>query len=183
MSNYFRKIVTCYQPVIDSITNDLLSKAGFPRNGIKAFVVKQRKGHSIYHPDNIFSVPLWAYFRSREYFTYYVAHELAHIISHKHNDYTPGHKEPFYKYFKMICPKEYWHYETKYIKSSGQYFKEIYVGHSFSRGRWIDKQWFNRTVPCQSAKYPRGITKAQALQIAGKNGTVYKVIATRQRIK
>jgi len=110
--------------VIDSITNDLLSKAGFPRNGIKAFVVKQRKGHSIYHPDNIFSVPLWAYFRSREYFTYYVAHELAHIISHKHNDYTPGHKEPFYKYFKMICPKEYWHYETKYIKSSGQYFKE-----------------------------------------------------------
>ena len=60
---------------------------------------------------------------------------------------------------------------------------EVYVGHSFSRGRWIDKQWFNRTVPCQSAKYPRGITKAQALQIAGKNGTVYKVIATRQRIK
>ena len=60
---------------------------------------------------------------------------------------------------------------------------EIYVGHSFSRKAWTDKQWFNRTIPCQSNKYPRGITKKQALQIAGKDGTVYKVTATRQRIK
>ena len=122
MSNHFRKVVTCYQPMIDSITDDLLSKAGYPRNGIKAFVVKQRRGQANYK--NVFSVPLWAYFRSREYFTYYIAHELAHMISHRH-DYLPGHKEPFYKYFKMICPKEYWHYETGYIKSSGQYFKEL----------------------------------------------------------
>ena len=60
---------------------------------------------------------------------------------------------------------------------------EIYVGHSFSRERWTDKQWFNRTVPCQTKKYPRGITKKQALQIAGKDGTVYEVITVRQRIK
>ena len=60
---------------------------------------------------------------------------------------------------------------------------EIYVRHSFSRKTWTDKQWFNRTVPCQSNEYPWGITEKQALQIAGKGGTVYKVVATRQRIK
>ena len=81
MSNHFRKVVTCYQPMIDSITDDLLSKAGYPRNGIKAFVVKQRRGQANYK--NVFSVPLWAYFRSREYFTYYIAREDLNRLSHQ----------------------------------------------------------------------------------------------------
>ena len=71
---------------------------------IKGYVVKQNRGHA-YHFQSEFTVPEWAYVKGKEYFTYYIAHELSHIIAWRkfHND---GHDKNFYEVFKRICPKE-----------------------------------------------------------------------------
>jgi hypothetical protein len=56
------------------------------------------------------TIPLWAHLDDREgYEVYYLAHELAHA-------YGDGwqHNATFYKWFDLICPEEYQHYELEY---------------------------------------------------------------------
>lgn len=50
-------------------------------NDIKIKVKNIRRGHS-YHGTRYISIPFWASERSKEYFTYYVLHEISHIINH-----------------------------------------------------------------------------------------------------
>jgi hypothetical protein len=57
-----------------------------------------------------FSVPMWAWDRGNNYFTYYICHELSHILAKgfKHDVY-------FYNKFKKICPTYLWIYEHEYL--------------------------------------------------------------------
>lgn len=50
-----------------------------------------------------------------EYFLYYVAHEMSHILvrEKKLTNRTP-HNESFYQCFRQLCPVELQHYELNY---------------------------------------------------------------------
>ena len=79
-----------------------------PGSRFIGYVVRQRRG-SAYILSGSFTIPLWAYQRSQEYFFYYVAHEVSHLLACE-----PGHGEMFYDEFKRLCPSEWQHYEIEY---------------------------------------------------------------------
>ena len=56
-----------------------------------------------------FSIPMWAKNRGNEYFTYYICHELSHILSGWKHDCI------FYNKFKKICPNYLWVHEKGYL--------------------------------------------------------------------
>jgi len=67
-------------------------------------------------------------------------------------------------------------------------YYEIYIKKKYTKtytnGRTqTEYQYFDRRIPERSEKYTRGITEKEAIEIAGKDGTVLKEIVTRQRIK
>lgn len=66
-----------------------------------------------------FTVPLWAYKRGNDYFTYYVAHEMSHIIAWRKNHNGVAHDKHFYEVFKKLCPISCQKYELGYKKRAG----------------------------------------------------------------
>lgn len=122
MPNRFKKIVSHLQGDIDQTIDELLARIGEQRHGILGYVVNQTRGHAVYS-ENAFTVPYWAYMRGNGYFTYYVAHELAHLLNNRSDDFQPYHKAKFYKHFREVCPEGYWHHEFEYIKSSRRYLQ------------------------------------------------------------
>lgn len=46
------------------------------------------------------------------YATWYTAHECAHAFAFKEKHFEHG--LPFMQALKVICPKDFWHYETSY---------------------------------------------------------------------
>ncbi len=109
-----RKIVYTLQEKIDVIINSLA-----PGLGMKGYITDTYKGKSYF--EGFFSVPLWAYRKGVEYFTYYVAHELAHQIRYKRFDQCGYHDDKFYSVFKKVCPKELQSLELHYKKSFKKY--------------------------------------------------------------
>jgi predicted metal-dependent hydrolase len=75
----------------------------------KIYIVDQESGWCNYAKKYV-SIPLWALKeRKQDYCTYYVAHELTHIL-------TPWQKHnwKFYEELKRVCPKCCIHYELTY---------------------------------------------------------------------
>lgn len=82
--------------------------------GIRGYVVASKRGHA-YTSQSEFTVPEWAYNKSIEYFTYYIAHELSHIIAYRKFS-AHGHNKEFYDVFKRICPRDLQYHEISYLK-------------------------------------------------------------------
>lgn len=119
------KIQHSLQKEIDETISQLLEKyPEFLNTNITGYISDSECGRAFYS-ENKFYVPLWAfdkrfagktYHGDDGYFTYYVAHELSHIIS-GHKTGTVGHKKEFYDVFKQICPTEYQYFEINYKPS------------------------------------------------------------------
>ena len=90
-----------------------------PGCGFMGYVTNTQRGLSYY--EGFFSVPLWAWEKGPEYFTYYVAHELSHQIRYKRFGDSGVHDEHFYSVFKEVCPVHLQHYELNYKKSFAKY--------------------------------------------------------------
>jgi len=112
------KIVHSLQKELDEVQTKLLKKYYNIKPGykltkyIKGYVVDQCRGHGRKY---YYSIPLWAYKRGKDYFTYYIAHELTHMLSGK------GHRKQFYDVFKQICPDHLQFNEYDYLKKSKNY--------------------------------------------------------------
>lgn len=107
-------IVPRLQSEIDAAVS-LLSPAWGWIRPVKGYVVSSDRGKS-YITQRSISVPEWAYDKGSDYFLYYVAHELAHILSCSvHHDYR------FYKIFMEICPVEFQGHELGYKPSAKNY--------------------------------------------------------------
>ncbi len=74
---------------------------------IKLYVVRQSRGRARLFERKA-SIPRWAELKGNDYFNYYIAHEISHLLA------TAGHTENFYKCFKTICPIESQKYEYEY---------------------------------------------------------------------
>lgn len=125
----FRKIQHNLQNVINNEIEKLLENTEFNSEGINGFIADVERGRARFSTLQ-FTVPLWVYnknapflfMKEEGYFTYYVAHELSHVLSYKkYNLNGKGHGENFYKIFKIVCPKEYQHFELHYKPSSKKY--------------------------------------------------------------
>lgn len=109
----FKRVVAHLQPAINAMVAELLAgevPENFPEppdpgNPVHAVVVENKQG-MCYRHHNSMSVPLWAYERGEDYFMYYTAHELSHLISS-----ASLHQREFYKVFKRLCPKRLWRFE------------------------------------------------------------------------
>lgn len=125
------------QILIDSAIKDLLSEydkleseKDVDITEIKGYVVDGRRGMA-HLKEGYFTVPLWALKKGldysiekgiNDYFTYYTAHELSHILAYrKYNDLKGHHDFRFYEIFMKICPKEFQYHELHYKKSAVKY--------------------------------------------------------------
>lgn len=118
---HLKKVKSSYQVELNNAISFLLKKYDkrMTPNSIKGYVTDTRRGYA-HVEENIFSVPLWAYKRGPDYFVYYIAHEVAHILCWR-KYFDSNHDYKFYAIFKEICPKEFQHYELHYKKSSVKY--------------------------------------------------------------
>ena len=93
---------------------------------IRGYIVDGNRGYA-HLKQGYFTVPFWAYKKGiNDYFIYYTAHELSHIITwRKYCDEKGHHDFKFYDIFMKICPKEFQKYELNYKKSSIKYGIEI----------------------------------------------------------
>lgn len=125
----FRKIQDNLQSIINNEINILLKDKELDAKGIVGFIADVKVGRARYSTMQ-FTVPLWTYtkkavigYRRHEgYFTYYVAHELSHLLAYKkYKNKGKNHGEKFYEIFKIICPSEYQYFELYYKPSAKKY--------------------------------------------------------------
>ena len=121
-----RKQCKEHQAELDKIINKLLSNAKISHslknkvNNYRFFVCDVVQGWT--HNNNLTStIPLWAKEKSQDYFIYYIAHELSHVVNfcNKTNDH---HGKKFYEFFKLICPVDYQHFELGYKPQNAKKF-------------------------------------------------------------
>jgi len=118
-----RLIYPEYQDELDSIIKSLLLtyNKGAHLHKIHAHVTGTVRGRA--YKTYQFTIPLWAYNRGKDYFTYYTAHELSHIlvyIKYRGIESRP-HGEEFYIIFRQLCPLEVQHYELEFRPSCKNY--------------------------------------------------------------
>lgn len=98
------------------------------RNEVRGYIADVARGQAR-SSDNTFTVPYWAYNPGHPknlssnggYFTYYVSHELAHLISFKKHGVRCNHDYRFYEVFKEVCPSIYQYFELDYKKTAGNF--------------------------------------------------------------
>lgn len=71
-------------------------------------IVHQTRGHCYYSSKTV-TVPAWAMLKGREYYHWYIAHELAHIKAPSGN-----HDATFMQALKELCPAESLKHELSY---------------------------------------------------------------------
>lgn len=91
----------------------LLKKAEY-KTDYKIYCVSNNRGYCDYER-KIILVPLWSFgHKNKNYWVYYLAHELSHAINKVMNGQVKSHGNEFMEIFKMICPKYLQHYELNY---------------------------------------------------------------------
>lgn len=79
------------------------------QRGWQFFAVNQKRGRCYYAPKFI-TIPLFAFNKTEDYLTWYVAHEMAHAFA----GYKANHGPDFMAELKRICPKEAIYHELFY---------------------------------------------------------------------
>lgn len=103
-----------WQKTSDLISEDLPDSVSshaekLVMSGWRFYVVDSKRGKcSTRH--KVITVPAWAYRKGQGYVIYYLAHEMAHAYDENKNN----HKDAFMRWFKAICPIEFWHHELGY---------------------------------------------------------------------
>ncbi len=115
-----RKICYNHQQEIDHLISKLLFNYDkrLSSKNFKGYVTDTCRGRA-HVAEGQFTVPLWAYKRGNDYFTYYVAHEMSHIIAWRKNHKCVAHGKHFYDVFKQLCPISCQKYELGYKKRAG----------------------------------------------------------------
>jgi len=109
MKTKWKKVRKEFQEELDAVVTELsIERLGDRSKDVEGVIVDVRQGKA-FPSRGEFSVPLWSLRRGRGFFTYYVAHELAHLYAE-----TGSHDERFYRWFKLICPEEFQGYEYSY---------------------------------------------------------------------
>ncbi len=104
----------------------------------RIFVVDQRRGFARVSQDTL-TIPRWIFpggydwhKKDIDMVVYYVAHEMAHFFAYWGRQRVDlltvrpvmmtvcdiGHTLHFMKWFKRICPRQYWHFEAAYTPMS-----------------------------------------------------------------
>jgi len=116
-----RKIQPHLQSQLDDIVKTLISS--YPEkikiNKLKWYVTDTYKGCAL--RDGQFTVPMWAYEKGIDYFTYYTAHELAHQVTRQKHGENHHHGAKFYSIFRELCPAHLQHHELRYKKRAKIY--------------------------------------------------------------
>ena len=100
---HYSKLFVGVAPVIRTHAIKLL------KDDWKIHPVAQTRGRCYFNA-KLITIPTWAIDRSIEYKSWYIAHELAHAYDKcKHM-----HGPEFMEWLKIICPKEFIHYELGY---------------------------------------------------------------------
>jgi len=86
-----------------------------PRAIPRAYLVNQCRGRA-YLKQGFVTIPKWAEAKGKDYFLWYVAHELSHILAR-----TKYHDFSFYKIFMMTCPEKLQHYELHYKPTAAKF--------------------------------------------------------------
>lgn len=81
-------------------------------HGYQIYAVNQSRGRCRYDHKYV-TVPTWAWYQGYDYVTYYLAHEVSHMVA-KEEHGCVGHGPDFYEVFKRLCPKHLQHYEYGY---------------------------------------------------------------------
>ena len=115
-----RKICYNHQQEIDHLISKLLFNYDkrLSSKNFKGYVTDTYRGRA-YIREAQFTVPLWASKQGSDYFTYYTAHEMSHIISWRKNHENGAHDRAFYEVFKKLCPCNCQKYELSYKKRAG----------------------------------------------------------------
>lgn len=79
------------------------------------YAVDQSCG-TTYYDEEVVTVPTWVWDSAEGKLTWYVAHELSHVLTYL-IDHHGNHGRPFQERLKRICPKEYQHFEYDYKPS------------------------------------------------------------------
>jgi len=109
-----------YQAQLDKIKRQLINKSTLSKrtkshlHKVPGFVCDRAFGFAEINPWHII-VPLFSTNKSRgkDYFTYYIAHELSHLADYYHKC-EGRHGKEFYKMFVKICPRNLQYHEWKY---------------------------------------------------------------------
>lgn len=107
------------QDVVDNIQN----QAGiciYPRPQV--YVVDQTRGHARYD-HALCCIAKWVFEADKRkpgYLIWYTAHELAHLLQRQFYRYSSQHDEHFMRALKLLCPKQYIHYELEYKPRNAQ---------------------------------------------------------------
>jgi len=115
-----RKQVKELNPEILKVSNRIINRTEINpalkctvKTGYRLFVTDTVCGRTTYEKGWI-TVPKWAYDRGKDYFTYYVAHELAHAFAYERYGNVVTHGKEFYDFFNILCPKVHQHFEFDY---------------------------------------------------------------------
>jgi len=103
--------------------------------GWRFYVVDQGAGRC-YYGHRVITIPLRVIPEKTAkigYFTYYLAHEMAHVFA----GHGAKHGQVFMDWLKKICPKEYWHYELEYKARNA-----AHAGIDYSQTIFTDKELF-----------------------------------------
>jgi len=83
---------------------------------VTLWCVDQRRGRAYFGYNDV-TIPQWCLSECNGYVTWYVAHELSHMLAR--NRYgTRGHTVDFYRALVDICPRPHQNYEYGYQKRS-----------------------------------------------------------------
>ena len=85
---------------------------------VTVWCVQQRRGRAYYRYNDV-TIPKWSLTEKEGcgYITWYVAHELSHMLAHKRWG-TRGHTVDFYRALVDICPRQHQSHEYGYQKRS-----------------------------------------------------------------
>jgi len=109
-----RKIAPEYLDFVKALKEEILGPlSGHDAvKGLRVYPVKQSRGRS-YWKANVITIPVFAIHKARinpGFTHYYMAHELAHRFAG--NEANHGHD--FMRWFRILCPARYQHYELGY---------------------------------------------------------------------
>lgn len=103
-----KSLINSVHPSIQTHANSKVNE------GWRIYVVAQNRGRCYYY-HKVITIPLFACNRSKEYLSWYLAHELSHAEAAKlHGMHIPAHGQEFMTALKNICPAEFLHFETNY---------------------------------------------------------------------
>lgn len=140
---------------------------------IKVYLTTTYRGFA--HFDrNYVTIPAYAEIRGVDFFLYYIAHELAHILRYQKFGDEGCHDKKFYRCFREICPVELQHHELDYKPRGAKLSKEVVIDNEktiqqASQNQEVQKTGTNETTKKEESEmkhYTKAELKLKAIAAA-----------------